>query len=233
VARTARARHRRRIKTPIRFLLFGSCAGRGEFREVLQCGARAETGHCRFARFGWFSLVNWIDLILICMLALFGLRGFFRGLFREVFSLLGLIAGFMMAVAFLPSAAAYAAAFWKVPPLFLKGSVFVVIFFLVYFVFNLMGWLLHRSESLLFLKTVNRAGGIAVGFGKGAAIIALIVFFLSEAAWLPKAGQENFHASYLVSPLSRFAESLIRLGKQKVLLGADLEQASFPGGERL
>jgi hypothetical protein len=50
---------------------------------------------------------------------------------------------------------------------------------------------------------------------------------------LPKAGQQNFHASYLVSPLSRFAESLIRLGKQRVLLGADLEQASFPGGERL
>ena len=105
------------------------------------------------------------------MLALFGLRGFFRGLFREVFSLLGLIAGFMIAVAFLPSAASYAAAFWKAPPLFLKGAVFVVIFFLVYFVFSLMGWLLHRSESLLFLKTVNRAGGIAVGLGKGAAII--------------------------------------------------------------
>ena len=177
--------------------------------------------------------MNWIDLIIICMLALFGLRGFFRGLFREVFSLLGLIAGFMIAVAFLPSAASYAAAFWKAPPLFLKGAVFVVIFFLVYFVFSLMGWLLHRSESLLFLKTVNRAGGIAVGLGKGAAIIALIVFFLSEAVWLPKAGQQNFHASYLVSPLSRFAESLIRLGKQRVLLGADLEQASFPGGERL
>ena len=177
--------------------------------------------------------MNWIDLILICMLALFGLRGFFRGLFREVFSLLGLIAGFMIAVAFLPSAASYAAAFWKAPPLFLKGAVFVVIFFLVYFVFSLMGWLLHRSESLLFLKTVNRAGGIAVGLGKGTAIIALMVFFLSEAAWLPKAGQENFHASYLLLPLSRFAESLIRLGKQKVLLGADLEQASLPGGERL
>ena len=157
----------------------------------------------------------------------------FPGPISRSFLLLGLIAGFMIAVAFLPSAASYAAAFWKAPPLFLKGAVFVVIFFLVYFVFSLMGWLLHRSESLLFLKTVNRAGGIAVGLGKGAAIIALIVFFLSEAVWLPKAGQQNFHASYLVSPLSRFAESLIRLGKQRVLLGADLEQASFPGGERL
>ena len=125
------------------------------------------------------------------MLALFGLRGFFRGLFREVFSLLGLIAGFMIAVAFLPAAASYAAAFWKAPPLFLKGAVFVVIFFLVYFVFSLMGWLLHRSESLLFLKTVNRAGGIAVGLGKGTAIIALMVFFLSEPGY-PKPARRIF-----------------------------------------
>src|SRR5581483_8923170 len=104
-----------------------------------------------------------------------------------------LIAGFAAAVALLAPGAAYAAEFWKAPPLFLKGAVFVAIFFVVYFVFSLIGWLLHRSERLLFLKTVNRAGGIAVGLGKGAALIALAVFFLSEAAWLPKRSQEVFH----------------------------------------
>ncbi len=175
--------------------------------------------------------MNWIDLILICLLALFGLRGFFRGLFREIFSLLGLIAGFAAAVALLAPGAAYAAEFWKAPPLFLKGAVFVAIFFVVYFVFSLIGWLLHRSERLLFLKTVNRAGGIAVGLGKGAALIALAVFFLSEAAWLPKRSQENFHGSYLVSPLTRFGETLIRMGKERMGSSADREHAALrPGG---
>jgi len=176
--------------------------------------------------------VNWIDLILIGMLALFGLRGFFRGLFREIFSLLGLIAGFIMAVALLGPGAAYAAQFWKAPPLFLKGAVFVAIFFVVYFVFSVIGWLLHRSERLLFLKTLNRAGGIAVGLGKGAAIIALAIFFLSDAAWLPKSKQETLQDSYLVSPLSRFARTLIRIGTDSLRSAADGEHAALRAGAR-
>ena len=63
--------------------------------------------------------------------------------------------------------------------------------------------------------------GVAVGLGKGAAIIGLAVFFLSDAAWLPKSGQENFHGSYLVSPLSRFAKTLIRMGQESVRSSAD------------
>ena len=177
--------------------------------------------------------MNWIDLILVSVLALFGLRGFFRGFFREVFSLAGLIIGFMLAAALLPPAAAYAAEWWKLPPLILKGSVFVIIFFSVYFLFNLAGWLLHRSESLLFLKTLNRAGGIAVGLGKGAAITALAVFFLVNASWLPKARQGNLQSSYLVSPLSHLAEGLIRFGKERILFSADVEHASSGGARRL
>ena len=177
--------------------------------------------------------MNWIDLILICLLALFGLRGFFRGLFREVFSLLGLLVGFIAAVAFVSSGSAYAGEFWKAPPLLLKGVVFVAIFFVIYFSFSLIGWLLHRSEHLLFLKTLNRAGGIAVGLGKGAAIIALAVFFLSDAAWLPKRRQENLQDSYLVSPLSRFAKTLIRMGKDSIRSSADGEHVSLRRGQRL
>ena len=177
--------------------------------------------------------MNWIDLILVLVLALFGLRGFFRGFFREVFSLAGLIAGFMLAVAFLQPVATYAAGLWKIPPLLLKGLVFITLFFLVYFLCNLAGWLLHRSESLLFLRTLNRAGGIALGVGKGFAITALLIFYLLEAAWLPKTSQESFHGSYLVSPLSRFGAGLVRLGRERGLFSAAIEHASSPGAKRL
>lgn len=161
--------------------------------------------------------VNWIDVILASALALFGLRGFFRGFFREIFSLLGLIAGFMFAIAFAQPAANYTAQWWTLPPLVLKGGTFIAIFFVVYFGFNLIGWLLHRSESLLFLKSLNRAGGVLVGLGKGAAILALLVLFLVDAASASKAREESLHGSYLVAPLSRFAEGIIWLGKQQVL----------------
>ena len=165
----------------------------------------------------WFRAVNWIDVILACVLALFGLRGFFRGFFREIFSLLGLIAGFILATEWAQPAASYAAQWWNLPPLFLKGATFIAIFFVAYFACNLIGWLLHRSESLLFIKSLNRAGGLLVGLGKGAAILALVVFFSAGAGSVSKANTENSHGSYLLPPLSRFAEGIIRLGKQQFL----------------
>ncbi len=126
-----------------------------------------------------FPTVNWVDLILLCVFALFGLRGFFRGFFREVFSLVALVAGFMVAVAYDQEIATFVSRHWKMSPLLLKGLSFVAIFFVVYFLLNLAGWLLHRSEKLLFLKTLNRTGGVALGLGKGAALAAMGIFLLS------------------------------------------------------
>ena len=160
--------------------------------------------------------MNWVDLIVIVVLALFGLRGFFRGLFREVLSLTGLFAGFMLAVAYDQQVAAYIAVYWQVSPLILKGTAFVVIFFLVYFLLSLIGWLLHRSEKLLFLQTLNRSGGVAVGVGKGLALTALALFLLNSAAWLPQPARENLDRSYFIAPLSELAQSLVRIGKERL-----------------
>ena len=160
--------------------------------------------------------MNWVDLALLAVFSLFGLRGYFKGLFREVLSLCGLVAGFMVAVRYDEQAAALALHYWSLSPFILKGGAFIVIFFVVYFVFNLAGWLLHHSEKALFLQTVNRIGGIAVGIGKGAALTALIVFILHSASWVPRSTRESLERSYLVSPLSRLGEGMIRIGKEKL-----------------
>jgi membrane protein required for colicin V production len=172
--------------------------------------------------------VNWIDPVLIVVVAFFGLRGFFRGLFREIFSIAGLIAGFLLAVTYARPVASSAEAIWQISPLVLKGSAFIAIFFVVYFLMSTAGWLLHRSERLLFLKTLNRAGGIAIGVGKGAALAALLVFFLGQTSWLPRPARDNFDGSYLVSPLSYLAESLIRLSKASIFFGESPQHTSSP-----
>ena len=177
------------------------------------------------------SPVNWVDLILLVVLALFGLRGFFRGLFREVFSLAGLILGFMVAVAYDRVIAAYVAGHWQVSLLLLKGAAFVAIFFSVYFAFSLAGWLLHRSEKLLFLQTLNRSGGVAIGVGKGAALTALAIFLLTSGAWLPQSARDNLDRSYLSAPLTQLAQNLVRIGKEKIFsLDGAGQISSAPSG---
>lgn len=174
-----------------------------------------------------------VDLIVLAILALFGLRGFFRGLFREFFSLAGWVLGFLLAASFAAALAAQAAIYWKASPLVLKGAAFVTIFFLVYFLLSVIGWLLHRSEKMLFLATVNRTGGVAVGLGKGAAVAALAIFFLTHTAWLPRTARGDFEGSYLVAPLSRLAENLIRFGKERMFFGESSERASSSSPQRL
>jgi membrane protein required for colicin V production len=180
-----------------------------------------------------FPTVNWVDLILLCVFALFGLRGFFRGFFRELLSLVGLVAGFMAAVAYDQELAELLASYWKSSPLLLHGIAFVAVFFVVYFLLSLTGWLLHRSEKLLFLKTLNRTGGIALGAGKGAALAAMAVFLLSSSSLLPKPTRDNVENSYLARPLTRLGQNLIHFGKEKVFDGEQVEGIAPSDATRL
>jgi membrane protein required for colicin V production len=161
--------------------------------------------------------MNWIDVALIVILLLFALRGYFRGLFREVFSLLGLGAGFVGAARNAEWLGAEIAKYWSgAPPILLKGIAFVICFFFIYVFFSLIGWLLHRSTKLLLLKTVNRLGGVALGFGKGVALAALAVFAVSSTTVVPRTARDKLSQSYLAPPLAQIADGLIRFGKAKI-----------------
>ena len=164
-------------------------------------------------------MANWIDLTVLVVLCLFGLRGYFRGFFREVFSLAGFVGGFFIAVRYSEAAALWGSQYWQLSSFFLKGGAFVALFFVIYFLFNLAGWLLHRSEKLLFLRTLNRIGGIALGLGKGTAITALFVLFLTSSSWLPDGMKANFDQTRLIAPLAQLAGGIIRVGKERFFPG--------------
>jgi membrane protein required for colicin V production len=177
--------------------------------------------------------VNWIDLTLLMVLLLFGLRGYFRGLFREAFSLLGLVVGFIGAARYDEPLAALAATYWNPGPLVLKGAAFVAGFFVIYLLFNVAGWLLHRSAKILFLQTVNRLGGVALGVGKGTAVAALVIFAMTSTTLVPQSTRVKLDNAYLVSPLARLADALIRFGKATIFVeqsGQARAMARSPAG---
>ncbi len=172
--------------------------------------------------------MNWVDIALLAVFSLFGLRGYFKGLFREVLSLCGLVVGFMVAARYDDRVAMLSVSYWNISPFILKATAFVAIFFLVYFVFNVVGWLLHHSERALFLHTVNRIGGIAIGVGKGAAVMALLVFVVHTASWVPRSTKIKLEGSYLVSPLSRLGEGMIRFGRERLFPDGNNAQTQSP-----
>lgn len=158
-----------------------------------------------------------IDSILLLLVSLFGLRGYFKGLFRESFSLLGLVAGFMVAVRYDEPVAAFLSGYWKLPLIFLKAGGFVGLFLSIYLVLSLAGWLLHRSAKMLLLQNINRVGGVVVGAGKGTAFLALGIFLLLSLPLMPQGAKRKMDESFLGPPLYRLARELVRVGKANLL----------------
>jgi membrane protein required for colicin V production len=159
--------------------------------------------------------VNRIDVVLAIVLALFAIRGFWRGFSREFFGFVGLIGGLAVA------AASYAAAVPYVPeavPEYIRPIVaFAAVFFAVDFLANIVGAVLHRLLGILFLSPVNRLAGAVFGIAKGAAMAMIALLLLR--AYTPAPG--------LVSELEQS-----RIAGRLLGLAGDLRDGEYAPHER-
>lgn len=142
---------------------------------------------------------------------------------------MGLVAGFMVAVRYDERVAALLTHRWDYSLILLKAGAFIALFFAVYFASSLMGWLLNRFAKFLFLQGVNRIGGVLLGAGKGASVLALMVFFLLSFPLTPQQLRQNIQDSYLASSLYQFARVLVRFGKASLFPRQGSETASGEG----
>lgn len=157
--------------------------------------------------------MNPIDPILLVVISLFGLRGFFKGLFREGFSLLGLFFGFFTAVHFDEVLAAWCQDSWHLPLILLKSIAFVSLFFAVYLAFAVLGWVLQRWAKAVFLEPLDRTGGAVLGLGKGTAVLALILFLLASFPFGSPRMKQSIDETYLGWGLYQLGHEMVAAGK--------------------
>ena len=121
---------------------------------------------------------------------------------------------------------------WNLPPIVLRAVAFAVLFSVVYFVFCLVGWLLHHYAKHLFLGGIDRAGGTLLSLGKGTLVTALIIFFLVSSPFLSPETRRKIEDSYVGAPLLQLGQGLYRLGRAK-LLPSKKAQAAAQGSAAL
>jgi membrane protein required for colicin V production len=120
--------------------------------------------------------LNRVDVILSIVLALFALRGFWRGFSREFFGFIGLIGGLVAAAATYTRAVAYLPA--AVPESVRPIVAFAAVFFAVDLAANIAGVVAHHLLGVLFLSPVNRIAGAVFGAAKGAAMAAIALLLV-------------------------------------------------------
>jgi membrane protein required for colicin V production len=126
--------------------------------------------------------MNTLDIVFCVILGFLGLRGIFRGLIKEVASILGLILGFILANAFHAELSPL-----LVRPLGGPGlanlAAYLGIFLGTVAAVFLLASLIRKILQLIMLGWLDSIGGGLLGFFKGALLCSIIVMALT--AFLP------------------------------------------------
>ena len=157
--------------------------------------------------------MNAVDLVLVFLLLLWALRGYWRGFFRESFGLIALVGGLAMATQFAALGGGLLQQRFRIPAPVDAGVAFVTIFLIVHTLVNLVGVLFDRLAGALFLRSINRLAGAAFGAGKGAAILGLLLLFLHLFPLVPDLDAQIMN-SVIGRPLVNTAGDAVRFALQ-------------------
>ena len=132
--------------------------------------------------------MNQVDLVIAGALIVFVLIGALRGFIKEVGAVCGYFVSLWVAGQFYIQGAVFLRPFFVTWPIGgeLAGyaASFIAIFFICQIVVGIVVGLADVLVKMLgfipFLKTINRAGGAAVGFIEGILIVSIVVFMIGK-----------------------------------------------------
>ena len=142
--------------------------------------------------------LNSLDIGVLALVAILGVKGAVRGFFREVFGLLALAAGVGASVRFGQSLAPRLAAPLGLDPRVARAAAHGVLFLCPYVGLQAVGFVLHRLSRAIFLGGLDRAGGALVGGLSGGVLAGGAALLLTESGW----GGRWLVGSTLAGPLA-------------------------------
>jgi len=127
--------------------------------------------------------MNLLDLAILSILCFCLIRGVFTGLIRELFSLTGVLAGFIAASTWYLDAAKFLSR-WALDASKIKILSFLSIFFGFLLAISILGRAVKFRLKIDFLSGVDSTFGASVAVIKGVLIISVLLLALT--AFLPK-----------------------------------------------
>lgn len=155
--------------------------------------------------------MNALDIIFGTVLSIFVLVGIWKGFFRQILGLIGIVAGvFFGIVGFGPLSKILIRMIPDVPSFIWLFTSFTIIFIFVYLVCRLLARLLSKLSQLFLLGWLNRLLGGVIGGIKGATIISIILLVIG---FLPiqKALHDVRQDSLMYEPLQKFIPSVYNI----------------------
>lgn len=151
--------------------------------------------------------MNTIDMVILVILLLFMIKGLFRGLIIEVFTLAGLVVGYFAALKGFSIVTAWIDSVIRLPALLVTTLSFLIIFIGIIIVFRVAAGQLKKFAKWTLLGWVDSLGGGLFGIFKGTLIASLLALLFSLIPFTDetKKAQED---SLLFNPVRSVAPAM-------------------------
>lgn len=120
------------------------------------------------------------DIIVLAVIGILTVLGFWKGMVKQLFGLLGVIAGYVLAMRFYQPCAKFLTSF---PSGTARPISFIAIFLACVIVAHIIGWAVGRFFAGSKLGFLNRIFGGFLGFVKGCIVVSIAVMVIT--AFLP------------------------------------------------
>ncbi len=115
------------------------------------------------------------DIIAVAVIGLFAFLGFRKGLVSEVFKILGVVTGIILAIQNIEKGAAVIHGMAKLDPRIEKVLAFIAILLVTIIVFIFLAKVAKTIFKMALMGWLDRSGGLAFGGLKGALIISAVL----------------------------------------------------------
>ncbi len=129
--------------------------------------------------------LNFLDIFALALMLFLLVRGWFRGISRELTSLAGLIVGLGLAFRYYPKLAPELKLRFPSISSFSTVIAFALIFFLVIVFFSIVGGLLNKLLRAVWLSWLDRWGGAVFGLVEAVLILSVLFFAISKLPDVP------------------------------------------------
>ena len=151
--------------------------------------------------------MNLLDYVLVAILGYCLVRGVFRGLIKELSSIIGVLGGFYAAYTYYPLVARHLAR-WITNAGYLNTISFLLLFTVVYLLVSIAGAIIKYLMNIAFLGWLDRLFGALFGALKGGLITAVVIlalttFLPSKAAVIEK--------SHVAQHTMRFSAFMVKV----------------------
>jgi len=137
--------------------------------------------------------MNWLDIVIIVVLAIQIFTGLSQGLIKTFLGLVGLIVGIFLAGRFYENLGSGLFSFISNPDA-ANVAAFIAIMLVVWAVFSIVATILTKIVSAVFLGWVNKLGGAIFGLLMGALFAGAAL-----AVWAKFFGDESLADSFLAT----------------------------------